>query len=104
MNAVWHEILTPILALAGIGGTLGGVYIGHPRDRKRVLPLPPHHGTKEENLIQMGPDFAVDLLLLRYAPEKQIEPHQLIPKWGQYSPAQWGQVSLTNAARRHERK
>ncbi|HSY35009.1 MAG TPA: hypothetical protein VK814_04600 [Acidobacteriaceae bacterium] len=28
MSAVWQEFLTPILALAGIGGTLGGVYIG----------------------------------------------------------------------------
>src|ERR1700723_1606507 len=27
-----------------------------------------------------------------------IEQHQLIPRWGQYSPAQWGQVSFTEAA------
>jgi hypothetical protein len=69
----------------------------HPRNRKRVLPFPPHHGTKEENLIQLGPHFAVDLLLLRYAPEEQIEQHQLIQRWDQHSPAQWGQVSLTEA-------
>ena len=46
---------------------------------------------------QGGPDFADVLLLLRYAPEKQNEQHQLIPRWGHYSPTEWGQVSLTEA-------
>src|SRR5271170_837328 len=72
----------------------------HPRDRNRVVPLPSHHGTEEENLIREGLDFAVVLLLLRYAPEKQNEQHQLIPRWDHYSPAEWGQVSLTEASRR----
>lgn len=34
MSVVWHEIVTPILALAGIGGTLGGVYIGQRMSQK----------------------------------------------------------------------
>jgi hypothetical protein len=34
MSAVWQEILTPILALAGIGGTLGGVYVGQRMSQK----------------------------------------------------------------------
>jgi hypothetical protein len=34
MSAVWQEMLTPILALAGIGGTLGGVYIGQRMSQK----------------------------------------------------------------------
>ena len=42
----------------------------HPQHRNRVVPIPSHHGTKEENLTKVG-HFAVVLLLLRYAPEKQ---------------------------------
>ena len=34
MNTLWHEILTPILAFAGIGGTLAGVYIGQRMSQK----------------------------------------------------------------------
>jgi hypothetical protein len=34
MGAVWQGIITPILALAGIGGTLGGVYIGQRMSQK----------------------------------------------------------------------
>jgi hypothetical protein len=34
MSAIWQGILTSILALAGIGGTLGGVYIGQRMSQK----------------------------------------------------------------------